>query len=327
MRILGLESNIVSMLYPFQQKGHDILACHDTRKFLKEENFHINFPNTEIVENATDLIDYKDIDIILSQPSCGKYSPLSRKDRTTYCHYNIEQYIKAINPRLFFIESKLDYIDEFTEIPGYHYHYEWVHNWGYGNTQRGRNRMWIMGVRKDQDFKFISNEKLHDNTVAKVIGDLPIYDIPEIDHIHRFNPTFKNSVTGEKYTREETFEMLKRYGKLPYIAKDGTQKHRIGHSIMRPDYSRVIAGNNPKFHWETGWPLTIREMARIQGFPDEFSFKGLSKSSKNPALCKSMPQEFIHYLVDLIDGDLVPDRPSKILAMPLKLLIRNKRMI
>lgn len=330
MKIIGIEANIGSMLYPFQEAGHEVVGNYDSRGIINEENYSANFPDSVLfptLEKMEEYVASHEIDVVMSQPSCSKYSNLSRKDEDDYeeC-INIWFWFAKIKPKFFFVESKLDYINEVARVPGYKYHFEWVSNFGYGNTQKGRNRLWVIGIREDQDWRFISNEQQHSNTVEQVIAGLPSYDIPAIDHVHIFKPLFKDSTTKEYMTLDETFAMLLADGRLSYKASDGETKNRINRRIANRVHSTTITGGGTWFHWEKKYPLTVREKARIQGFPDTFSFQGLSNTKKDKAVGKSIPFEFTTYLVALLDGRIKPEKPSKVVPEPPKLtIIKNSR--
>ncbi len=318
MRVLGLESNVGSMLYPFLERGHEVVACYDSRGILRPGNFHLNFPNTKIEKNPEGLFKYEDIDVVMCQPSCGNFSQLNRHG-TTKCHFPLNYYLKEIKPKFFFIESKLGFEDDYEKLEGYNYHYEFVSNYYYGNTQLKRNRLWIMAVREDIEWQFVSREYKHSNTVESILEDLGPEDRPEIDHIHIYKPMIKNSITGERFTLQEVFDAYKRDNRIFYTAKDGTQKIRIGKKIMKSDWSYIITGGGMLMHWEKMYPLTIRERARIQGFPDTFSFKGLPETTKAKAVGKSMPLEFTRQLVSQLEFPIDMSERTKILASPLKL--------
>lgn len=306
MRVLGIESNIGSMLWPFQEAGHEILAACDSRGIINQENYLINFPKSKLYDDMKELVSdysYEEIDVIACQPSCSKFSQLSRRAKDDYeAAVDIKSAIEAIKPKFFIIESKLDYIYEMPVIEGYNYNIEYVNNYYYGNVQKSRERLWIIASRKDIEFSFIPSEFKHDNTVESVIEGLPDHDDESIDHVHEYKPFLKNSITGEYLSLDEAFEMLEKDGKLSYIAKDGQTKHRINRKIANPKLSTTITGGGTWFHWRKKYPLTVRERARIQGFPDEFSFKGLSNTKKDKAVGKSIPLEFTKHLVSLFEG-------------------------
>lgn len=324
MRILGIEGNVGSMLYPFQEAGHTVVGNYDSRGIVSEENFGINFPDSELFHSLEQVEELVDIDVIVAQPSCSKFSQLSRKAKEIYDEegcVNLAYYIDKLKPKHFLLESKLDYIGEVPKVDGYKYQLEWVSNYYYGNTQKGRNRLWVIGTRDDVDWSFVPGEKLHSNTVEGVIEGLPDIDIPQIDHIHTYRPFLKNSITKEYLSLDEAFDMLQREGKLSYIAADGQIKHRINRKIANNITSTTITGGGTWFHWRKKYPLTLREKARIQGFPDEFSFKGLSNTRKDKAVGKSIPFEFTRYLVNILENPIPASKGTKLLSEPIKLSI------
>jgi len=324
MRVLGIEANVGSMLYPFQEAGHEVVGSYDSRGIINEENFGINFPSSTYYDNPELLEDLTNIDVIVSQPSCSKFSQLSRKSAEDYeadvC-INLAYYYDKIRPKHFILESKLDYIYEIPMVEGYKYQLEWVSNYHYGNVQKSRNRIWVIATRDDIDWEFKPGEKIHSNTVASVMADLPVEDVPQLDHLHVYKPFLKNSITKEYLTLDEAFDMLQRDGKLSYIAADGEIKHRINRKMANNITSTTITGGGTWFHWEKKYPLTLREKARVQGFPDEFSFKGLSNTKKDKAVGKSMPFEFTRYLVNALENHTKPGKGTKLVPDPVKLSI------
>ena len=329
MRILGIEGNVGSLLYPFQEAGHEIVGNYDSRGIINEENFGINFPESELYGSMDEMYDHledMDIDVVVAQPSCSKFSQLSRKSIDDYeeACVDLAASISAIQPKYFFIESKLDYIHEVPIVQGYKYQLEWVSNYHYGNTQKTRNRLWVIGVRDDIDWKFLPGEKQHTNTVASVIENLGAEDIPFLDHVHIYKPFLKDSIKGLYLTLDEAHDMLKRDGKLSYLAADGETKNRINRKMANPLTSTTITGGGTWFHWDKKYPFTLREKARVQGFPDEFSFKGLSATKKDKAVGKSMPFEFTRFLVSQLDNPKLYPTPFKVVPEPAKLSMFKK---
>ena len=64
----------------------------------------------------------------------------------------------------------------------------------------------------------------------------------------------------------------------------------------------MIDGGVSHFHPETGLPLTVRERARIQGFPDDFIFvmndKQFTNTTGMKQTGKAMPIEFTSYITN-----------------------------
>src|SRR5262249_9088845 len=94
---------------------------------------------------------------------------------------------------------------------------------------------------------------------------------------------------------------------LRYIGEDGSVKVRPSNAAPYWEgHSHVLDGGSLHVHPKRGTPFTIRERARIQGFPDEFIFYGTKYNEdgtynheKNLELIKqtgkAMPIQFCRY--------------------------------
>ncbi len=57
-------------------------------------------------------------------------------------------------------------------LPDYDLFPEWVSNWGYGNPQRNRNRLFMIGALRTEGWTFFPSEVDDLKTVEQFIGDL-----------------------------------------------------------------------------------------------------------------------------------------------------------
>jgi len=271
--------------------------------------------------------------------NCGGYSVLNSKSRKSSGSHDgtesdIGDFIDKVSyfgPKFFLMDDlhrSLEYYDwEFysKKLPDYDIFFEPISNYHYGNTQKNRKRFFIVGAKKDLRFSFEPGEMSdHNKTIWDVIGDLPVYeDIPELDHLHyfrdmnvrdmflmedgKFSTTNKS---GRSLTYEEFSEIVKeRFApgeSFKYMdLKTRTLKKRIGFCLLYKDkHSHVLYKNTGAFHPESGLPLTVRERARIQGFPDSYnldihgdlkenSVKRLEIETKVTG--KSMPVQFCRH--------------------------------
>jgi site-specific DNA-cytosine methylase len=180
-------------------------------------------------------------------------------------------------------------------LPDYDIFFEFISNYHYGNIQKNRKRLFLIGAKKELKFNFVAGEQINPQTMRDIIGDLPYYeDIPEIQHIHvdpeqeaegwhrpGLGKDAPEGVSGY-FTYGELADrfMEEEPGKgLTYLSKKaGIEKVRLGYFRLGWDqHGYVLHGGSPSryhshFHPETGMPLTVRERARIQGFPDDFEF-------------------------------------------------------
>jgi DNA (cytosine-5)-methyltransferase 1 len=155
----------------------------------------------------------------------------------------------------------------------------------YGVPQ-SRRRMIIIGVRKDIDAKFNFPPPSHKENNYATVGEA-IIDIP----IPENNP---NHIIGKL-----TELNLKRIKQIPEggSMKDCPEKlqnnsdlNRSMRRLHRKKVSYTIVHNNCDhyYHPTENRRITIREMARIQGYPDDFIFVG-SKSEQSRQIGNSVP--------------------------------------
>ena len=159
---------------------------------------------------------------------------------------------------------------------GYRLHVNLYDFAGYGVPQH-RERVLIVGVRKDLPHGFVAPEPLY--------GPTRKYPYMTAGEALRGveSAEFNNERLG---VNEKTVEMLKRIpegGNFASIPRDSEYyvKGHVSHVYRRldrnkPGYTVIAAGGGGTwgYHFEEPRPLTNRERARLQTFPDDFVFCG-----------------------------------------------------
>lgn len=261
--------------------------------------------------------------------NCGNFSNLGvsckDRDRRMKDPCDIPLFIDLVarlRPRFFVMDDLPKSFGAFpmseyhSRLPDYDLFPEWVSNYGYGNAQENRKRMFIVGALKTEGWVFIPGEVDHDLTVSDIIGDL----LEINDEVPNHDPHEKDTQSGrfinmpsygDRLTWAEFSEHIKSFpeGKtFEYEKADGSIKGRIGSCKVRWKGSApVLHGGNPILHPIRCYPLTIRERARIQGFPDDFIFYGTKfnedgqwNHEKNLHMVKqtgkAMPVQFCRYV-------------------------------
>lgn len=75
--------------------------------------------------------------------------------------------------------------------------------------------------------------------------------------------------------RDYILHDVKEGGPIHYVGEDGEEKIRVGsYKGHWRGPAHVLTGGISGFHPQRGVPYTIRERARLQGFPDDFEFFG-----------------------------------------------------
>jgi DNA (cytosine-5)-methyltransferase 1 len=157
-------------------------------------------------------------------------------------------------------------LQDFRDI-GYDIKWQIVNSADYGVPQN-RKRMIMVGVRKDLDLEFEFPSKTHsDNpkTVFDAIGDLPLEPSLKIpNHIGTAHKVKINGFLGNRHTEYQK--------PSPTIVGRGGG---TGGPVILPHPSQTRR-------------MTVREVARIQTFPDDFVFCG-SVSSQYRQIGNAIP--------------------------------------
>jgi site-specific DNA-cytosine methylase len=204
MNILSVFGGIGSMVIGAKEQGYNILAGFDSRKGFHTITFQRNFDANLYNDFDKLLIEEdlytEDVDMVVGHTSCGNYSRMAsiqgidRMRERAMDKGDIPYFInitKFIQPKFFILDNLPGAVGAVTPkewieaFPDYDIFFEWVSNYHYGNIQKGRNRLFVIGAKKDLGYVFIPGEFEHSKTLNDVIGDLPLEDdIEEINHIH-----------------------------------------------------------------------------------------------------------------------------------------------
>jgi DNA (cytosine-5)-methyltransferase 1 len=308
---LGFTSGIGSMLIGARDAGFSVLGNIEWRDYYRyvdsdgHNTFTENFPGAFFTRGFRDMdpfVEYdlrrRRIDLAMGHPECGKYSLLNSSNKKRLDDKRdagdiplFLEYVADLKPRYFVMD---DLPQSFIALPMKRYHEllpeydlfpEWISNYNYGNPQKHRRRMFMIGSLKTENYTFVPGEKddYSNWTVLERIGD--------IESMYGLLPNHDPHVTtgrssrfcnmrhhGDRPNWGEVQTFFKKYQKeganFRYYGPNGI---KVRPSLIRIKYdypSPVITGGNPHMHPTICLPLTIRERARIQGFPDDFVFYG-----------------------------------------------------
>lgn len=328
MKALGITDGIGSLLYGPKKIGFDIVGNYEWRKYYNTGTFERNFKGSPYITDY-DFKEpkWKGIDLITSHPECGNFSNLYTGPNaairnadpgdiykfTKLCNYyrpkvficdNLPKSLGAVTPK--------DWVKEF---PDHNLDFCWVSNWGYGNVQRNRKRLFVIGVHKDLNWHFIPQEIPHGN----MLGDI-ILGIPENAPNHQKMQL--NELTqwawyqvGKKSSKRMTLGELQPWLKkirlntnMPYYNSKKELKSKPGYSIQDLErHSPTLSGGGGFYdnHWiedpQENYirPLTMRERLAIQGFgtdfvllPEEFQYISKDHAFLIKQTGKCMPVQF-----------------------------------
>ncbi len=286
----------------FDKSGfHNIFSVDIEGDFCK--TYKTNFPTHNLVqkdilhiteEEIKNLTDVHEVDVIIGGPPCQGFSiagNIGRKfidDPRNRLFKEFVRIVNIVNPKYFVMENvarlyshnnhktKEEIIKDFNEL-GYEVKATILNSADYGVPQI-RKRVIFIGSRISNNILFpeITHSKF--KTVGEALNDLP-----------KLNSGEESNLLNHKAMNHSS-QMLK---KMSFI-KDGGDRKDIPIEL-RPktgDVRKYIRYNSNKpsvtitgdmrkvFHYSQNRALTIRELARLQTFPDNFEFKGSSISAQ-----------------------------------------------
>jgi DNA (cytosine-5)-methyltransferase 1 len=357
---IGVTCGIGSMLVGARKAGFDVLGNVEWRKYYHARDaqgrntFKENFPRVIFKEKITDLSP-EEIErmmnptLALGHPECGNFSQLNANKAMASDPTDIPIFVDLIaqlRPRFFVMDdlpkslgafSMQEYMDR---LPDYDLFPEWVSNWGYGNVQRQRNRMFMLGSLREERWAFVAGEARHEGTVASVIGDLPEprvqSNVPNHD-VHALDEGCAKGLhlkhRGHRATWREmqdyVLNEMKEGAPIKYVTESGEMGLRVGsYKGHWHGPAHVLTGGISGFHPLRGLPYTIRERAMLQGFPEDFVFYGTVYNvagewnhDRNMHMVrqtgKAMPVQFCTYvsqqIADQVQGRPLPERSRRVL--------------
>ncbi len=275
MKVISLFSGCGGLDLGFERAGFDIPVANEYDKTVWT-TFKINHPETYLIEgdirkvNETNFPD--DVDGIIGGPPCQSWSEAGSlkgiEDERGQLFFDYIRILRKVKPKFFLAENvsgmlanrhneAVQNIINLFEESGYHVTITLVNAKDYGVAEE-RKRVFYIGFRKDLEIKFDlqesavpSSEKNHHN--PKAINNNEYF-------IGSFSPIFmsRNRVKSwdeQAFTVQASGRQCQLHPQAPKMIKVGKND------------CRFVEGKEHLYR-----RMTVREVARIQGFPDDFKF-------------------------------------------------------
>lgn len=317
LKVMGCCSGSgAALLFPFlNDERFEILGNLEPRPVFhtpKEEQWHLNFGDIPFIKSY-ELPDWKP-DIIVSSPDCGASSimRLSKKKKLGKPEKNktINLVFKAIltyKPQVFLIENLprlLDFIpkEEFeAKFPDYKLIFHCHSVIEFGNSQKSRKRLIIIGVKMGSKFNRKSFAKIFSINKPKVTRKLLELApekgnyIPPMDKVLAMYD-YRKLPKKENLTVAEIQKLWNNDFKDEYKWPIKTKRMSClpGVYRLREDtYPMTVRPADRQFRPD-GLPLGIQDMRVIMGIPKDFKlyfpekFKDLVPTSED--------KDFLYYL-------------------------------
>ena len=293
MKIVSFFSGSGGLDLGFEQSGFNIIWANEYDSSIWE-TYEKNHPNTfldrrSIVDVKTDEV--PDCDGIIGGPPCQSWSEAGSlrgiEDKRGQLFFDFIRIIKEKQPKFFLAENvsgmlaprhseALDQIKKLFTDCGYNLSFELLNSSDYGVPQ-DRLRVFFVGIRKDFNFKFIfpkpNKEKIK---LREVIGDLSDNVLPSLDKNYTngdkcFVPNHEY-LTGGFSTIFMSRNRVRSWDEQSFTIQAGGR-----HCPIHPQAPKMIKieKNTQIFHPDHNnlyRRLSVREVARIQTYPDDFIF-------------------------------------------------------
>ena len=292
MKILGINGGNGVILYPMRRHLISNVEIRSNFKTPGDEQWKLNFPDTPLVTKAELMTDFMLCDVMVGAPNCGHSSMLAYSRAKTTSDpmkdESFELYLIAIRlymPKIFMMENLTKmlemvpasvWIESFPE-------YELVFNdfsvdyWG--NSQKTRKRLLVIGLKKDH-FKshlaevrdhFLNVYKINELKTCETLSNGLNEEDWEIGHVREDIDDVITMYSGYKISLRKAQQFwlenptLKRW---PVYDRKFSTAPGVYRNLSN-GYPAVARKANRQFN-PSGLQMSPRELGRIQGVPDTF---------------------------------------------------------
>lgn len=285
MKILGIDGGNGSILFPF--KKH-LVANVEPRGIFgtpKDKQWIANFPDIPLHKSLAQLSFKPDeLDLIIGAPDCGPSSILGISRNKVYgdprANVSLNMYIQGIkkySPKVFMMENLPKLLEVIpksewkSNFPGYRIFFHEASVWEWGNSQKNRVRLVIIGVKRNfgfemDDFAHIFPIGYH-NTCGELTKGL----------VYGENGHVREDIDSE-LTLHAGYKTTARVIRDKWLETNWTRWQVEGRNFstapgvyrnLDSGYPNTARKANRQYN-EQGLMMTPRELARIQGVPDTF---------------------------------------------------------
>lgn len=300
MNVISLFSGCGGLDLGLEKAGFNIPIANEFDKTIWE-TFKINHPKTKLIEGDIRNVTKKDIeeffdgeiDGIIGGPPCQSWSEAGSlkgiNDPRGKLFFDYIRLLKEFKPKFFLAENvsgmlanrnsdAVKNIINMFEEAGYNVSLTMINAKDYGVAQE-RKRVFYIGFREDLDIDFVfpdGSTKEDDKkiTLRDIIWDLQDSALPANEK-NKHNPDAINNneyFTGAYSPIFMSRNRVKEWDEQAYTVQASGRQCQL-----HPQAPKMVKVGKNDCRFEKGKEelyrrMTIREIARIQGFPDDFKF-------------------------------------------------------
>lgn len=295
-KVISLFSGCGGLDLGFEKAGFEIPIANEFDKNIWE-TYEINHPNTKLIKGDIRNVkteDFpKDIGGIIGGPPCQSWSEAGSlrgiEDARGQLFYDYIRILRQVKPTFFLAENvsgmlasrhneAVKNIISMFEKSGYDVSLTLVNAKDYGVAEE-RKRVFYIGFRKDLNINFIfpkgstkdDSKKL---TLKDVIWDLKDTAVAATDK-NKHNPAATNN--NEYFIGGFSPIFMSRNRVKGWNEQAFTVQASGRQCQLHPQAPKMVCIDSNHYIWAAGGEhlyrrMTVREVARIQGFPDSFRF-------------------------------------------------------
>lgn len=300
MKVISLFSGCGGLDLGFEQAGFEVPVANEFDSTIYE-TFKVNHPNTHLVEGdirkvtREDIAPYisGDVDGIIGGPPCQSWSEAGAlrgiEDDRGQLFFDYIRILNEFKPKFFLAENvsgmlanrhnkAVKNIFKLFEDAGYQVSMTLVNAKDYGVAEE-RKRVFYIGFRKDLNinFTFPRGSTVDDHkklTLRDIIWDLQYTAVPAGEK-NRHNPEAINN--NEYFTGAFSPIFMSRNRVKSWDEQAYTVQASGRQCQLHPQAPKMVKVDKNLYQFVEGKEhlyrrMTIREVARVQGFPDDFKY-------------------------------------------------------
>ena len=332
MNIISLFSGCGGLDLGFEKAGFNVVVANEFDKNIWE-TFKVNHPNTKLIEGDIRNIKEEDlpdnVDGIIGGPPCQSWSEAGSlkgiDDDRGKLFYEYIRILKNKQPKFFLAENvsgmladrhseAVNNILQMFKECGYNVSLTLVNAKNYGVAQE-RKRVFYIGFRSDLniDFVFPKGSTEDDNkkiTLRDIIWDLKDSAVPALEKNQHNQDAINNNeyFTGSYSPIFMSRNRVKNWDEQAFTVQASgrqCQLHPQAPKMVKVDKNdcRFVKGKEHLYR-----RMTIREIARIQGFPDSFKFIYQNTNDAYKMIGNAVPVNLAYEVACAIKSTLIESK-------------------
>ena len=296
MKVISLFSGCGGLDLGFENAGFDIPIANEYDPTIWD-TFKLNHPKTKLIEGDIRHINESDfptdVDGIIGGPPCQSWSEAGSlrgiNDSRGKLFYDYIRVLRKVKPSFFLAENvpgmlasrhkeAVQNIVSMFSHSGYNVSITLVNAKNYGVAEE-RKRVFYIGFRKDLNIDFIFPKGSTENesnqiTLRDIIWDLQYTAVPALEY-NRHNPDAINNneyYIGAYSPIFMSRNRVKKWDEQAFTVQASGRQCQLHPQAPKMQFieqnKRIFVPGKEHLYRR----MTVREIARVQGFPDSFKF-------------------------------------------------------